>query len=330
MLGTIVLLLSCILRCLHGFPNGPPRSTCTNGLPMHSASGRLIEPQNGTCPYIITINATSYKPGDTISIRIHSLKGVSFKGIFLQMRPLPRTDGKGYIDQPMGTYYRSVENVKLINCGPSLDTITHKDAFSKLEAKFEWRAPLLAKNDVEIRATILKDFATYWTDVKSKRIRLVHDANTVLPVEKLEKPWVKEIIRTIKARDDVNTRRQLVKARFEKGFKNSVDPHGYIMVSYVNDMLPYEDKFQHRTLPATERNASESKTNETFVRSISTDANEFDASSAQGAVGVDVPVGVRVVHGNASLSEYDTCLRSVLKGDNSVLYRLSELVDLKT
>ncbi|XP_052771030.1 uncharacterized protein LOC128210716 [Mya arenaria] len=323
---TVFVIVLSAFQLVTSFPSGPPRSACVNLLPVHMKGGQRLRPQNTSCPYSITVNVTSYGPGSVISIRVHSYVRAMFRGLMLQVRPLPNKNGESYKDEPLGTYIREVENVRMMTCGNSLDTIAHKDGFSKIEAKFVWTAPLMTKNDVQVTATILKNFTHFWSDVKSPPIRINREPGTQLPVETLEKPWVKEIVMSAEARNDKKMARKLVKDRFEKGLKGVVDPNGYIMVSYVADLLPFEDRWAVAQQVIT----SNLEASQSLETSLDVTEDEFDTKVRRpGAIGIEVPVGIKVVEGNSTVgkSDYVKFLREVIHGDHSHIKELTNIVE---
>ena len=328
-LGLINIPVNC-------FPGGPPRSACRDGLPVHTHNGKLIKAQTRPSPYRITVNATTFQPGDTLAIRIHSPVGEMFKGLFVQLRPLPNPDENTFKNAPMGEYNRRVMNTKPTVCVNSQDTLVHKDPFMKIETKFDWKAPLLINNDVVVRATILKDFGTFWTNVESVPIKLVRDK--VLPAEMLAKPWLREIIQTVKAGDNETLKRQFVRERFEKGFNGAFDPSGYIMVQYLNDILPFEDRFESdvNSIVVINNNNISGPENTTRNTSDSSSA-ENDGSMNAGAVEtsasengeptVEIPLGVEIKKGNSSkMSEYETLVTSLLRGDYKQITQLERML----
>ena len=240
-----ILPLFSIFLSLYGvycYPAGPPTSVCFSKIPMHrdKKTGEVIPPQTSPSPFKIIVNATSYKPGDVINIKIDTDNAETFKGLFLQVRAVKKSKDDKVRSVPIGSYRRVIENTKIIGCDVAVDTITHKDPYVKYLTEMNWVAPLLVKNDVIVRATILANFSTYWTNVKSDVIRL-EDVGP-LPVEGLKEPWLKEIITTVQRKDDQQAMEDLIKARFEKGFDGALDPNGNVMVHYVTDLLPFEDK----------------------------------------------------------------------------------------
>ncbi|XP_045215532.2 uncharacterized protein LOC123565814 [Mercenaria mercenaria] len=228
-----------VLLTTYAYPNGPPKSVCKDGMPVHVKDGKNVPPQNTSSPFVIDVNSTVVRPGDTIRIKVHSNQGEMFRGLFLQVHPIPNGADDEVKYEAAGLFDRKIKNVKIMTCRILLDTLTHKDSFMKIEANFDWRAPLYLTRDVVVRATILKNFDTYWHNVESPRIILLKEETSA--VKNLEKPWLEEIIKTVKAEEDIKLRRELARARFERGFKKAIDPNGFIMINYVTNLLPFED-----------------------------------------------------------------------------------------
>ena len=235
------IFVSVLISCIHHilcYPDGPPLSVCDTGLPIHlGKNGTPYPPQTSPSPFQIKVNTTSYKPGDVIAVTVTSDVGEMFKGLFLQARKIRNDDEKRMEDIPVGSFHRSIVNTRIVSCELGMNTVTHTDPYLKMTTILNWRSPLLMNNDVVIRATVLTNFSTFWTNVDSQRIKLIRPE--MLPAENMEKPWVEEIIKNVQAKEDGIKSRELVKSRFERGFKGVIDPNGYIMVHYVMDLLPF-------------------------------------------------------------------------------------------
>lgn len=329
-----VLLLGLINVQVDCFPSGPPRSACADGLPVHSRNGHLIKAQDSPSPYVITVNSTNFRPGETLSIKIHSPQGEMFKGLFVQVRPLARPDEEYFKSAPLGEYYRRVMNTKPSVCVNSQDTLVHKDPFMKIETKFDWKAPLLVNHDVVVTATILKDFATFWINVESPRIELQRDP--VLPAETLQEPWLLEMVRSVRAGQNATRKQHLVQERFERGFKGAFDPNGYIMVQYLNDMLPFEDRFESQiktvtviqnTTLTSDKSSGDTPSDTVDIPSIRNEDESETSSSLNGEPTVEIPLGVTIKKGNSSSkSEYENLVASLLRGDYSQIDRLEQML----
>ncbi|XP_060572297.1 uncharacterized protein LOC132730400 [Ruditapes philippinarum] len=206
----------------------------------------IYPPQNISSPFIIDVNTTVIRPGETIRVKVRSNKGEMFRGLFLQVHPIPNSANDEVKYEAAGLFDRKLKNVKIMTCRILLDTLTHKDPFMKIEASFDWRAPLYLTRNLVVRATILKNFDTYWHNVMSPKITVIKDE--ISEVKSLEKPWLKEIIKTIKSEYDVSARRDIVRARFERGFRQAIDRNGIVMVNFVTNLLPFEDSHVPRAL----------------------------------------------------------------------------------
>ncbi|KAL4228236.1 DOMON domain-containing protein frrs1L [Mactra antiquata] len=237
----LVLMLILASICYHSnsYPNGPPETVCGNGLPVHSKNGTKVPPQKFPSPYVIEVNTSTFRPGESINVTIKSYVRQAFRGLFVQVVPIPNglNDSIQYL--AAGLYERNIKNIKLMTCRYMLDTLGHKDRFMKFETSFKWRSPLMIKHDVVVRATILKEFDIYWHNAESTVIKLENSGE--FPVEKLKKPWLEEVIKNVQTSDDAEARRELTRARFNKGFKNAITPEGNIMIQYVTNMLPFKD-----------------------------------------------------------------------------------------
>lgn len=229
----------CLWALAKAYPDGPPVSACTDALPVHIKNGTLVPPQTGPSPYIIKVNASTFTPGDTLNVTIRGVSRQPFRGILIQVKPVPSSPDDNVKYSPVGLFDRIIQNTKLTTCTAMLDTLTHDDPFMKFETVFTWRSPSFMKHDIVVTATILKEFDVYWHNVQSRTIKLRKEG--ILPTEMLEKPWLEEIIKTVKAEGDGQLRTDLVKARFQRGFRKATDHNGYVIVNYVTNLLPYED-----------------------------------------------------------------------------------------
>ena len=313
-------------------------------------TGKVIPPQTSPSPFKIIVNTTSYKPGDVINIKIDTDNAETFKGLFLQVRPVKKSKEDKVRQIPLGMYRRVIENTKIIGCDVAVDTITHKDPFVKYITEMNWVAPLLVKNDVIVRATILANFSTYWTNVKSDVIRL-QDVGP-LPVEGLKEPWLKEIISTVQKKDDKQAMEDAVRARFEKGFDGALDPNGNVMVQYVIDLLPFEDKTKHGrpNLPPgfdvahdTEQEIKETK--ESLEEHVADDLDsethpdeteelkpekkteEIQPESKGETAKPESGDSLKQSHQSKAEAYYELLIKAVLGGDKTVADALQKIID---
>ena len=290
---------------------------------MHRKDGVRIPPQTTPPPFKIIVNATSLKPGDVINVKLDGGDEM-FKGLFLQIRPVKKSDKDTVRDVPLGSFRRIMQNTEIMGCDVALDTLVHEDGFLKFKTEFNWISPLLMKNDVVVRATILVNYTTYWVNVESDVIRL-EDVGP-LPAEGLERPWLKEIISTVQKKEDVKATEDAVVARFEKGFNGAIDPDGHIMIHYVIDLLPFEDSTMYgKPQPPPgfdvrdndDSSDVKTSTGDLMFEAVDNEGNQKDTSANV----VDEPSKATKAD-----TYYEVLLKAVLGGDKIVADALEKLI----
>lgn len=70
----IIVIVSCFCSAIMAFPTGAPDLACKGMVPFHFPTTT-----KGNTPFMLKINATSYKPGDTITGKFRCLNGVCLK-----------------------------------------------------------------------------------------------------------------------------------------------------------------------------------------------------------------------------------------------------------
>ena len=101
------------------------------------------------------------------------LKGSeTFKGFFLQAR---NSD-----DDIIGSFETVTNDGKYVNCGNKPQTaVTHVSSNPKNSVKVKWIAPSDFEGSVQIHATFVKDYSTFWVKVPSNSIEVVGNDNKV-------------------------------------------------------------------------------------------------------------------------------------------------------
>ncbi|XP_076766067.1 putative defense protein 3 [Xylocopa sonorina] len=136
----------------HSFPDGAPVDTCVKPSKANEPNhGQAKSKPLNTNPYTFTASSSQYGPGSQITVTI---SGSSFKGFFLQARD-PETDAW------IGSWAQT-ENT---NTHPECSAVTHADPYEKQHATLIWNAPPNARGRVYFTGTILKEYATYWSNV---------------------------------------------------------------------------------------------------------------------------------------------------------------------
>ncbi|XP_053493075.1 putative ferric-chelate reductase 1 isoform X2 [Ictalurus furcatus] len=153
-----LVLLGCVWVC-ESYPSGLVTSSCDNMLPSHGNNA-----QTSTAPYSVTASSTSYKEGDTITVTLSATSG-SFTGFLLQARLV---GGSSVI----GSFSLVGSTSQLLTCsGLSNSAVSHTSKAGKTQLQSKWKAPTSGKlNNIEFRATFVRDYATFWVGVKSAQI----------------------------------------------------------------------------------------------------------------------------------------------------------------
>ncbi|EFN85441.1 putative defense protein 3 [Harpegnathos saltator] len=140
-----------------GFPDGAPVDTCVKPRPNQPYHGEARSQPLNTSPYKIVASSSRYEPGSQITVTI---VGGAFKGFFLQARDSKTNEWTGSWAQTPNT-----------NTHPECSAVTHADPRDKEQATFLWNAPPNARGSVYFTGTVLKDYATFWSDLTSQAVQ---------------------------------------------------------------------------------------------------------------------------------------------------------------
>ncbi|KAG7212992.1 hypothetical protein KM043_002331 [Ampulex compressa] len=148
-IGTFVVLSSSIL--VLGFPDGAPVDACVKPRPNQPYHGQARTQPLATSPYTLVASSSQYGPGSQITVTI---AGSSFKGFFLQAR-----------DANTDSWIGSWAQTPNTNTHPECSAVTHADPREKQQATLIWNAPPNARGHVYFTGTVLKEYATFWSDL---------------------------------------------------------------------------------------------------------------------------------------------------------------------
>ncbi|KAK3571577.1 hypothetical protein QTP86_014148, partial [Hemibagrus guttatus] len=128
-------------------------------LPNH---GRAA--QTSTPPYGVTADSSRYKEGDTITVTLNAISG-SFTGFLLEARLVGGNSN-------IGSFSILNSNAQTLNCaGVSNSAVSHTSKSSKTQIQTKWKAPTSGNlNNIEFKATFVRDYSTFWAGVKSAQI----------------------------------------------------------------------------------------------------------------------------------------------------------------
>ncbi|XP_071864561.1 putative defense protein 3 [Bombus fervidus] len=148
--GTLIVLSSVFVA--YSFPDGAPVDTCVKPSKANEPNHGQAKSQSvQSSPYAFTASSSQYGPGSQITVTI---SGSSFKGFFLQARD-PDTDN----------WIGSWAQTDNTNTHPECSAVTHADPYVKQHATLIWNAPPNARGRVYFTGTILKEYATYWSNL---------------------------------------------------------------------------------------------------------------------------------------------------------------------
>ncbi|KAH3814054.1 hypothetical protein DPMN_142532 [Dreissena polymorpha] len=159
----LLISLALVLVCCHGYALGPPIEACVEMFPLdHGADAR-----KDSSPFTMTINATSYSPGDVIKVVLNTseIYGHYFlEGLFVQMRPVT------CVNTSVGTF--SIETgddfLKTMDCfAKPASAIAHYSHEHIHDRTFYWTAPSTANGHLYLRATVARNLKNFWTNVFS-------------------------------------------------------------------------------------------------------------------------------------------------------------------
>ncbi|KAK3552057.1 hypothetical protein QTP70_031786 [Hemibagrus guttatus] len=154
-----LVLLGCVGVC-ESYPSGLVTASCGGEmLPNH---GRAA--QTSTPPYGVTADSSRYKEGDTITVTLNAISG-SFTGFLLEARLVGGNSN-------IGSFSILNSNAQTLNCaGVSNSAVSHTSKSSKTQIQTKWKAPTSGNlNNIEFKATFVRDYSTFWAGVKSAQI----------------------------------------------------------------------------------------------------------------------------------------------------------------
>ncbi|CAH1242948.1 FRRS1 [Branchiostoma lanceolatum] len=166
-----MILLSAIVAIIfvlsnngvEGYSSYVPPSACATLTPAHRVLG-----QTSTPPYELLVDKQTYGVGEQITVTIQRTGTETFQGFYIQARPVGQ-------NQPVGTFIALNDNNTLVvDCAPDTqNAVGHKkivDIVEKTIVSVIWTAPNVTAGDIQFRATVLQNFATFWVDSLSSPV----------------------------------------------------------------------------------------------------------------------------------------------------------------
>ncbi|XP_036434454.1 putative ferric-chelate reductase 1 [Colossoma macropomum] len=154
-----LMLLVCV-RMVQGYDTGLVSGSCGDMTPSHRGNSA----QNSQAPYSISTDTSSYIDGQEITVTLAAQSG-SFKGFLLEAREVGGSN-------PVGSFTLVSSNTQLLPCSSQANAaVSHTSASSKSQIQSKWKAPSSGNSkNIEFRATVVRDFSTFWVGVKSAAV----------------------------------------------------------------------------------------------------------------------------------------------------------------
>ncbi|KAH9510324.1 hypothetical protein Btru_042775 [Bulinus truncatus] len=133
-------------------------------LPSHGT----FTPRTTTSPYAVLVSQNTYRPGDNITVLLRGLCQTSLKGFLVQARRSDPRDPRSK-QEPIGRF--SLVPDTRFECGDSQGTLTHSSPLNITSLRINWTAPDTPQGHVQIFATIVLKFDTFWAKLASVMIQ---------------------------------------------------------------------------------------------------------------------------------------------------------------
>ncbi|KAK2161534.1 hypothetical protein LSH36_115g13023 [Paralvinella palmiformis] len=144
-----------------GFEDGAPAWICPVGMPRHGN----YEPQTGTPPATLTLSASSYNPGDSITV---TLTGGDIEGFLLRAH---RASGANDTEEIVGEFTSWPTGVKPLvwmpQSGVTYNCLTQSDDDDLNNLVLTWQAPSTSVGDVVFKASVVTDYEIFWDNLVS-------------------------------------------------------------------------------------------------------------------------------------------------------------------
>jgi hypothetical protein len=155
----LLLLGACVqLGAVRGSPVGAPAVACEDMTPHHNGN----EPQTSVPPYQLAASTDAAVAGDAVTVVLSSDSGELFKGFFIQARDVAT-------DEIIGTF--QTEEWKYVDCDPGVENaVTHPNNSTKSSVTVDWIAPADYTGVIAFRATVVRQFDTFWLGIQSGEV----------------------------------------------------------------------------------------------------------------------------------------------------------------
>ncbi|XP_025095535.1 putative ferric-chelate reductase 1 isoform X2 [Pomacea canaliculata] len=157
------------------YHNGPPSSTCLTLYPKHSS-----DIQTGTPPFELRLSATTYAPGQQITVEIIATSpNRTFKGFQVTAR---RVNNSTNPEELLGIFNTTDGDSKVITClGQPQKMLGHATNATRAVVNATWTAPTQNAGDIVFHATVVENKTVIWYDITAT-LRTSNNNNIQPPV----------------------------------------------------------------------------------------------------------------------------------------------------
>ncbi|XP_025110498.1 ferric-chelate reductase 1-like isoform X1 [Pomacea canaliculata] len=164
----VLYLMLTVVTYVHevlAYPSGAGLEACATLTPQH---GNLNTPRTDTSPYAVLVSKASYQPGENITVMLRGLCGHTIMGFLVQARRVDTADPRYRTNpnQALGTF-SAVPGSKYTCNSVAGESLTHNGRFNGTSLLLSWTAPLRPEGHIQIKATFVEKFESFWTLVTS-------------------------------------------------------------------------------------------------------------------------------------------------------------------
>lgn len=162
-----VVVLAVCAHTVSGFSNGKVRQACKDMMPQHGH-----EPSPDPPPYNISVDRTTFSPGDriTVTVRVASSGSSShFKGFLIEARDAGKADNPA-----LGTFVLVDPGVsQLLQCANTQGSgVSHTSDSKKTEVRAMWESPQDPPERVQFLVTVVQKYKVYWVKIPGPVVSL--------------------------------------------------------------------------------------------------------------------------------------------------------------
>ncbi|XP_059183387.1 putative ferric-chelate reductase 1 [Centropristis striata] len=166
-MARVVLLLVCVAPVVRCYSSGLVVDSCEDMRPHHSGQS----PQTGAAPFSVTVDHSSYRPGDQVKVRLQAPGSAPFMGFLLQARE----EGGG---SPVGSFTVAAGSAQLLTCSRTPNSaVSHRSESLKTSIQVIWRSETSGDmKTIQFQASFVQNYRTFWLDVRSPSVTFANDS----------------------------------------------------------------------------------------------------------------------------------------------------------